>query len=159
MLFRSLNEEQREYLTLVKTSGEALLTVINDILDFSKIEAGRLDINPIDFELRDSLGNTLKTLSLRAHEKGLELALHVTPNVPYRLHGDPTRLRQIIVNLVGNAIKFTQGGTICLTQRHDIRWGRPLSTQKWRPVIVEICKIRRYVDRPSLDPLQPGMAK
>jgi CheY-like chemotaxis protein len=109
-----LNEEQREYLTLVKTSGEALLTVINDILDFSKIEAGRLDINPIDFELRESLGNTLKTLSLRAHEKGLELALHVTQNVPYRLHGDPTRLRQIIVNLVGNATKFTDHGEVVL---------------------------------------------
>ena len=109
-----LNEEQREYLTLVKTSGEALLTVINDILDFSKIEAGRMDINPIDFELRDSLGNTLKTLSLRAHEKGLELALHVAHDVPYRLHGDPTRLRQIIVNLVGNAIKFTDRGEVVL---------------------------------------------
>ena len=109
-----LNEEQREYLTLVKTSGETLLTVINDILDFSKIEAGRLDINPIDFELRDSLGDTLKTLSLRAHEKGLELALHVAPDVPYRLQGDPTRLRQIVVNLVGNAIKFTAHGEVVL---------------------------------------------
>jgi PAS domain S-box-containing protein len=109
-----LNEEQREYLTLVKTSGEALLTVINDILDFSKIEAGRLDINPIDFELRDSLGDILKTLSLRAHEKGLELALHVAPDVPYRVQGDPTRLRQIVVNLVGNAIKFTNHGEVVL---------------------------------------------
>jgi two-component system, sensor histidine kinase and response regulator len=109
-----LNEEQREYLTLVKTSGETLLTVINDILDFSKIEAGRLDFNPIDFELRDSLGDTLKTLSLRAHEKGLELALRVAPNVPYRLQGDPTRLRQIVVNLVGNAIKFTAHGEVVL---------------------------------------------
>jgi two-component system, sensor histidine kinase and response regulator len=109
-----LTEEQREYLTLVKTSGETLLTVINDILDFSKIEAGRLDINPIDFELRDSLGDTLKTLSLRAHEKGLELALHVTHDVPYRVQGDPTRLRQIVVNLVGNAVKFTDHGEVVL---------------------------------------------
>ncbi|HET7213964.1 MAG TPA: response regulator [Terriglobia bacterium] len=109
-----LNEEQREYLTLVKSSGEALLTVINDILDFSKIEAGRLDINPIDFELRDSLGDTLKTLSLHAHEKGLELALHVAHDVPYTLRGDPTRLRQIVVNLVGNAIKFTDQGEVVL---------------------------------------------
>ena len=109
-----LNEEQREYLTLVKSSGEALLTVINDILDFSKIEAGRLDINPIDFELRDSLGDTLKTLSLRAYEKGLELALHAAPEVPYRVQGDPTRLRQIVVNLVGNAIKFTDHGEVVL---------------------------------------------
>jgi PAS domain S-box-containing protein len=109
-----LTEEQREYLTLVKTSGETLLTVINDILDFSKIEAGRLDINPIDFELRDSLGDTLKTLSLRAHEKGLELALHVAQDVPYRVEGDPTRLRQIVVNLVGNAVKFTDQGEVVL---------------------------------------------
>ena len=110
----NLTEEQREYLTLVKTSGETLLTVINDILDFSKIEAGRLDINPINFELRDSLGDTLKTLSLRAHEKGLELALHVTHDVPYRVQGDPTRLRQIVVNLVGNAVKFTDHGEVVL---------------------------------------------
>ncbi|HET9177318.1 MAG TPA: response regulator [Terriglobia bacterium] len=109
-----LNEEQREYLTLVKSSGEALLTVINDILDFSKIEAGRLDVNPIDFELRDSLGETLRTLSLRAHEKGLELALHVARDVPYRVNADPTRLRQIVVNLVGNAIKFTDVGEVIL---------------------------------------------
>lgn len=109
-----LNEEQREYLTLVKSSGETLLTVINDILDFSKIEAGRLDVNPIDFELRDSLGDTLKTLSLRAHEKGLELALHVAHDVPYRIYADPTRLRQIVVNLVGNAIKFTDEGEVVL---------------------------------------------
>ena len=109
-----LTEEQREYLALVKTSGEALLTVINDILDFSKIEAGRLDINPVDFELRDALGDTLKTLALRAHEKGLELALHVAPEVPYRVKGDPTRLRQIVVNLVGNAVKFTDQGEVVL---------------------------------------------
>lgn len=109
-----LTEEQREYLTMVKTSGETLLTVINDILDFSKIEAGRMDINPIDFELRDSLGDTLKTLSLRAHEKGLELALHVEHDVPYQLNGDPSRLRQVVVNLVGNAIKFTEKGEVVL---------------------------------------------
>jgi two-component system sensor histidine kinase/response regulator len=110
----NLNEEQREYLTLVKSSGETLLTVINDILDFSKIEAGRLDFNPIDFELRDSLGDTLKTLSLRAHEKGLELALHVAHDVPYYVCADPTRLRQVVVNLVGNAIKFTDVGEVVL---------------------------------------------
>ena len=109
-----LSEEQQEYLALVKTSGETLLTVINDILDFSKIEAGRLDINPIDFDLRDSLGDTLKTLSLRAHEKGLELALHVAPDVPSWVEGDPTRLRQIVVNLIGNAIKFTDRGEVVL---------------------------------------------
>jgi two-component system, sensor histidine kinase and response regulator len=121
-----LTEEQREYLTLVKTSGETLLTVINDILDFSKIEAGRLDINPIDFELRDSLGDTLKTLSLRAHEKGLELALHVAHNVPYRVQGDPTRLRQIVVNLVGNSVKFTDHGEVVLHARVESRTGKEI---------------------------------
>ncbi len=109
-----LTDEQREYLTMVKSSGETLLTIINDILDFSKIEAGRLDLNPIEFDLRDSLGDTLRSLALRAHQKGLELALHVAPDVPYRIVGDPTRLRQIVVNLAGNAIKFTDRGEVVL---------------------------------------------
>jgi len=109
-----LSEEQREYVTMAKASGETLLTVINDILDFSKMEAGRLDLNPIDFDLRDALGDTLKTLSLRAHQKGLELALHIAPDVPYRLEGDPTRLRQVVVNLVSNAVKFTDHGEVVL---------------------------------------------
>ena len=113
-LSTDLTEEQHEYLNMVKASGETLLTVINDILDFSRIEAGRLDLNPIDFDLRDALGDTLKTLSLRAHQKGLELALHVAPEVPQRVEGDPTRLRQIVVNLVSNAIKFTEHGEVVL---------------------------------------------
>ena len=113
-LSTELSEEQREYLTMVKTSGETLLTVINDILDFSKIEAGRLDINAIDFELRESLGDTLKALSMPAHEKGLELALHVASDVPGNVQGDPTRLRQIVVNLVSNAVKFTDHGDVVL---------------------------------------------
>ena len=113
-LSTDLTEEQHEYLAMVKTSGETLLTVINDILDFSKIEAGRLDLNPIDFDLRDALGDTLKTLSLRAHQRALELALHVASDVPYKVKGDPTRLRQIIVNLVSNAIKFTEQGEVVL---------------------------------------------
>ena len=117
----NLSEEQREYLTLVKSSGEALLTVINDILDFSKIEAGRLDINLIDFDLRDSLGDTLKTFSLRAHEKRLELALQVAHDIPYLVEGDPTRLRQIVVNLVGNAIKFTDKGEVVLHVKLESR--------------------------------------
>ena len=109
-----LTEEQQEYLKMVKASGESLLTVINDILDFSKIEAGRLDLNPIDFDLRDALGDTLKTLALRAHQKNLELTLHVAPETPRRVMADPTRLRQIIVNLIGNSIKFTEQGEIIL---------------------------------------------
>jgi CheY-like chemotaxis protein len=109
-----LTPEQREYLQMVKLSADALLTVINDILDFSKMEAGKLDLHSVNFTLRDTLEDTLKTLSLRAHAKGLELACHVPPEVPDFLQGDPVRLRQVLVNLVGNAIKFTEKGEVLL---------------------------------------------
>jgi two-component system sensor histidine kinase/response regulator len=99
--------EQREYLNMVKASADSLLNLINDILDFSKIEAGKLDFNDTGFRLRDSLSDTLKPLALRAHQKGIELLCEVRNEVPDALIGDPGRLRQILVNLVGNAIKFT----------------------------------------------------
>jgi PAS domain S-box-containing protein len=108
----NLTSQQREFLTMVKASADSLLDVINDILDFSKIEAGKLDLDSIDFPLRDSLGDTMKTLALRAHKKGLELACSVAPDVPDHVIGDPGRLRQLIVNLVGNAIKFTEKGEV-----------------------------------------------
>jgi two-component system sensor histidine kinase/response regulator len=107
-----LTEMQRECLTMVTTSADALLLVINDILDFSKIEAGKLDLSPDNFELRDMVTDTVKAMALRAHEKGLELICHVLPDVPDALVGDAGRLRQIIVNLLGNAIKFTEAGEI-----------------------------------------------
>jgi PAS domain S-box-containing protein len=107
-----LSREQREYLDLVKVSADNLMTVINDILDFSKIEAGKLDLVPVPFGLRDSLGETLKTLALRAAQKGLELAHEIRADVPDALLGDVARLRQVIVNLVGNAIKFTERGEV-----------------------------------------------
>jgi signal transduction histidine kinase len=107
-----LDPTRREYLSLVKSSAESLLTLINDILDFSKIEAGKLDIDQVEFSLRGCLGEALKTLALHAHEKNLELALRVQPEVPDSLVGDPTRLKQILFNLVGNAIKFTDQGEI-----------------------------------------------
>ncbi len=107
-----LHPEQREYLTMVKTSADGLLHVIDDILDFSKIEAGKLDLEVADFRLRDALGDTLKTLAIRAHKKGLELSYRVGAAVPQFLSGDPGRLRQLIVNLVGNAIKFTERGEV-----------------------------------------------
>jgi PAS domain S-box-containing protein len=110
-----LSTEQREYLDMVKSSGESLLTVINDILDFSKIEAGRLAIDVIPFDLYDCLAITLKQLATRAHVKGLELAYDIRPDVPAALVGDPGRLRQIVTNLVGNAIKFTEHGEVVLT--------------------------------------------
>src|SRR2546428_4003437 len=112
LLDTRLRPEKREYLDIVKSSADGLLTLINDILDFSKIEAGRLEIEPIDFSLRDCLDNTMRILAVRAHGKGLELACHVLPDVPDAVVGDPGRLRQVLINLVGNAIKFTERGEV-----------------------------------------------
>jgi PAS domain S-box-containing protein len=107
-----LTTEQREFLQMVKASADGLLTIINDILDFSKIEAGKLHLEPAPFALRDSLDDTVRTLGLRAQQKGLELACHIAPDVPNALIGDLGRVRQVIVNLVGNAIKFTERGEV-----------------------------------------------
>jgi len=112
VLETELNGEQREYLEIVKNSADALLTVINDILDFSKIEAGKLELDTIDFNLRESLGDTLHLLAFRASQKGLELAGQVAPDVPEELLGDPGRLRQVLINLVGNSLKFTERGEV-----------------------------------------------
>jgi len=109
-----LTAEQHEYLRMVKTSADSLLVLINDILDFSKIEAGKLELEMIDFLLTESLGETLKLMALRAHQKGLELAWRVAPEVPDRLKGDVGRLRQVLINLLGNAIKFTERGEVVL---------------------------------------------
>jgi|HubBroStandDraft_4_1064222.scaffolds.fasta_scaffold02153_4 signal transduction histidine kinase/DNA-binding response OmpR family regulator len=115
VLDTDLTSEQRDSLGLVKLSAESLLSVINDILDFSKIEAGKLDMESIPFEMRESLGETMKALSYRAHQKGLELIYEVQPDVPETLVGDPGRIRQIIINLVGNSIKFTERGEISVS--------------------------------------------
>ena len=106
------SDEQRQYLTIVKSSADALLNVINDLLDFSKIEAGKLELDPAEFSLRQVLGETLRALALRAHKKGLELVCQIQPDVPDALFGDAGRLRQILLNLVGNAIKFTEEGEV-----------------------------------------------
>jgi two-component system, sensor histidine kinase and response regulator len=110
----SLTAEQREYLSMVKSSAHSLLTLINDILDFSKIEAGKLELEKIDFQLKSSLGETFKALAVRAHSKYLELAWRVAPEVPEFLKGDMGRLRQVLVNLVGNAVKFTERGEVAV---------------------------------------------
>ncbi|MBI1818416.1 MAG: response regulator [Deltaproteobacteria bacterium] len=107
-----LTTEQREYLDMVKSSAEALLAVVNDVLDFSKVEAGKLELDAHDFSVRDSLGDTMKTLAVRAAAKGLELACHIPAEVPDALVGDSGRLRQVLVNLVGNALKFTARGEV-----------------------------------------------
>lgn len=118
MLETDLTSEQRESLNLVKSSGDALLTVINDILDFSKIEAGKLDLDPVPFLLRDTVGDTLKSLALRAHAKGLELTCDIPAEVPDAVVGDSGRLRQVLTNLVGNAIKFTDKGEVGVRAEH-----------------------------------------
>ena len=115
-----LTREQRDYLQTVKLSADALLNVINDILDFSKIEAGKVDLEEVDFDLCACIEDALKTVALRADEKGLELLCEISPDVPAFVTGDPGRLRQIILNLIGNAVKFTHEGEIALKVQADL---------------------------------------
>ncbi len=114
VLDTDLTEEQRDYLETVKSSADSLLTIINDILDFSKIEAGRLELDPVCFNLHDNLDEAVRTLAVRAHEKNLELLCEWKADVPDYVVGDEVRIRQVIVNLLGNAIKFTQTGEVAL---------------------------------------------
>jgi two-component system, sensor histidine kinase and response regulator len=107
-----LTDDQRQCLRTVKSAADNLLGIINDLLDFAKIEAGKLELDPADFSLRAALGDTMRALAVRAHRKGLELLCHVQPDVPDALVGDAGRLRQILLNLVGNAIKFTDEGEV-----------------------------------------------
>ncbi len=117
LLNTRMNADQRGYLNLVRQSADSLMTVLNDILDFSKIEAGKMDLDKHEFDLRDAIGDTLQTLAVRSAEKEIELVYFVKPNVPDCLIGDVSRLRQIIINLVGNAIKFTPRGEIVVELR------------------------------------------
>jgi signal transduction histidine kinase/DNA-binding response OmpR family regulator len=119
LLETELTSEQREYADAVHRCAETLLDIINDILDFSKIEAGKLDLERVDFSLRESLSDVMKTLALRAHQKGLEFLYDVNPDVPDGLRGDPTRFRQLIINLVGNAVKFTESGEVSVEVRRE----------------------------------------
>jgi two-component system, sensor histidine kinase and response regulator len=114
-----LDPEPREYLTLVKSSADSLLCIVNDILDFSKIEAGRLELDPVPFNLQDLLSNTIKSLALKAHQKRLELVLDVSGTVGDRYVGDPVRLRQVLTNLIGNALKFTEQGEVVVKVASD----------------------------------------
>jgi two-component system sensor histidine kinase/response regulator len=112
VLGTELNPEQLEYLNMVKGSADALLALLNDILDFSKMEAGKMELDHLSFNLRKSLGEVVKTLAVKAQQKGLEFIFDVSPEVPDTVMGDPARLRQVVVNLVGNSIKFTEKGEI-----------------------------------------------
>ena len=121
VLDTDLTKEQREYLGIVKSSGDFLLGIVNDVLDFSRVESARLQLYEVEFDLRDLIGETLRGLSLRSHEKGLELAYQVDQQIPDRVAGDAGRLRQILINLVGNAIKFTErGGVIVQVRPHAL---------------------------------------
>jgi PAS domain S-box-containing protein len=122
LLDTPLSAEQRQYTEIVRTSADALLAVVNDILDFSKIEARKLTLEQLDFDLRLVMEDTVEMLSVRAHDKGLRLTCLVHPEAPSLLRGDPGRLRQIVVNLAGNAIKFTEKGEIVI--RVDVEWER-----------------------------------
>jgi len=117
LLDSELTHDQRESMELVKSSTESLMRVINDILDYSKIEAGKLDLDSIEFRLHDLLGDTLKSLALRAHRNGLELTCDIGEDVPDRVIGDSGRLRQVLVNMVGNSIKFTKHGEVVIRAR------------------------------------------
>ncbi|MEI9974132.1 MAG: histidine kinase dimerization/phospho-acceptor domain-containing protein [Ignavibacteriota bacterium] len=114
-----LTTEQREDLGVVKSSAESLLSVINDILDFSKVEAGKMEFEQTAFDLYDLLGEMTRSLSYRAHQKNLELVHDIRSDVPLHLMGDPGRLRQVLVNLIGNAIKFTEQGEVVVTMTRE----------------------------------------
>src|SRR5207302_2948904 len=109
-----LADDQRQSLKTVKSAADSLLGIINDLLDFSKIEAGKLELDLGDFSLRSAVGDTLRALAVRAHRKGLEVVCNVQPDVPDALIGDAGRLRQVLLNLVGNAIKFTEQGQVAV---------------------------------------------
>lgn len=125
VLDTELDALQRDYLKTVAESAESLMSIINQVLDFSKIEAGKLELDAVDFELREEVGKTLKSLGQRAHAKDIELSWHVDPEVPEWLFGDATRLRQILINLAGNAIKFTEQGEVFV----DVRCERLVGSQ------------------------------
>jgi len=110
-----ITSEQEEYLNAIKASGESLLTIINDILDISKIEASKIELESINFNLADMVNNTVSSIAFQAHNKGLELACRIPPNIPYDVIGDPGRLRQILLNLLSNALKFTSKGEILVS--------------------------------------------
>jgi signal transduction histidine kinase/DNA-binding response OmpR family regulator/HPt (histidine-containing phosphotransfer) domain-containing protein len=116
-----LSREQREYLSMVRSSAGSLLSIINDVLDFSKIESGKFSLDERPFHLRETIGHTMKTLAIRAHNKGIELASDIAPDVPETLRGDSVRFSQILVNLVGNAVKFTDEGEVVVSVRVSAR--------------------------------------
>jgi len=127
LLDTELSEEQKNYAELIRVSSEFLLTIINDILDFSKIEARKLDLDNIDFNLNDTFSDTVSSLAKQANQKGLELIADIPPELNYTVSGDPGRLRQILINLINNAIKFTEKGKIVVSVREQERSGSKIT--------------------------------
>ena len=119
LLDTDLNLEQTDYLQMVKGSADSLLTIINDILDFSKIEAGKLELNCVDLDLRKSLGELMQSMAVKVHQMGLEFIFDIHPDVPSDVNGDPVRIRQVLVNLIGNSLKFTERGEIQIDVRME----------------------------------------
>jgi two-component system, sensor histidine kinase and response regulator len=136
-----LTDDQRQCLRTVKSAADNLLGIINDLLDFSKIEAGKLELEPADFSLRAALGDTLRTLAMRAHTKGLELVSYVQPDVPDALVGDAGRLRQVLLNLVGNAIKFTDRGEVIVSIRGQRTEDRGQRTEDTSPSVLLLFEV------------------
>ncbi|MBI2949777.1 MAG: response regulator [Verrucomicrobia bacterium] len=131
----ALTSQQREYLEMTHASADSLLTIINDILDFSKIEAGKLELDKSEFDLRENVVDSLRALSIRAGQKGLELACRINPDVPHHVIGDPGRLRQVLFNLVGNAVKFTKQGEVIVEVAVGPSAQRELELRPdWKPV-------------------------
>jgi PAS domain S-box-containing protein len=125
LLETQLTPEQQQYVQVFQSAGENLLNIINDIIDISKVEAGYIELETIDFDLTAMIENVCEVIAVRAHEKGLELMYNIMPDVPTKLLGDPTRLRQVLVNLIGNAIKFTEKGEVFIqVERQGTRNGK-----------------------------------
>jgi len=140
----SLSLEQREYVRITKTAGDTLLCVVNDILDFSKVEAGRVELEQVPFALNEFIESTCEVMAIRAHEKGLELCHYLPPTVPSLVVGDPSRLRQILVNLLANAIKFTEQGEVILevqSSKFKVQSSRP-QTLNLEPKTLNHCELR-----------------
>jgi PAS domain S-box-containing protein len=126
-LCTDLSEEQREFLSIVRLSANALLVVLNDILDYSKMEAGKVELDPVEFSMAELVGDSMKTMAIAAHQKGLELAVHLDPELPRTVIGDSMRLRQVLLNLVGNAIKFTETGEVEVSVKVVERFAREVN--------------------------------
>ena len=163
LLDTALDQEQRDYAVMVQRSGEALLRIVDDILDVSKLDAGKLELETIDFDLADTVESATALFAPQAREKGIELVVRIDPAVERSRRGDPTRLRQIVLNLVGNAIKFTEAGTVSVqVVPADAADGRPRGAHDGRPrrVRFEVTDTGIGIDAkragPPVREIQPG---